>query len=214
MSQPSKVIPFYGAVDRRLFEIERRCMDRRGVVLRRLDGLLPCGEVLVIGAGNGFTAERLTRRGRRIVPLEPAAGMIDGAKSLPWVRGVAQEMPFRTGAFAAAYATWAYFFPEIGHGEAGLREAHRVVAPGGPIVMVDNAGDDAFSALGEAAASDPLWWEAHGFAREVVSTSFAFDSLAEARELLGFYFGDAGRERAQLEIEYKVAVYTGRSRGG
>ena len=86
-----KLIPFYGAQDRRLFEIERRCMDRDGVVVRRLDALLPPGAVLDVGAGDGHTAIRLARRDRRVVPLEPAAGMIDRGKPLPWVRGVAQE---------------------------------------------------------------------------------------------------------------------------
>ena len=215
MEGRGSVIPFYGAHDRRMFAIERRTMDRYGVVLRRLDELLPAGDVLDIGAGDGFTAARLTRPDRRIVALEPAAGMIDRAKPLPWVRGVAQALPFRRAAFAGAYATWAYFFPALGHGDAGLEEAHRIVHPGGPIVMVDNAGEDEFSALGgSAVASEAGWWRERGFAREVLTTSFRFDSLAEARELLGFYFGEPGRAWNRAEIEYKVAVYVGQSRGG
>ena len=87
---PRKVIPFYGAGDRRLFEIERRCMDRDGKVIAWLDELLPDGLVLDVGAGDGFTAERLARPGRSVVPLEPAAGMIARERRLPWVRGVAQ----------------------------------------------------------------------------------------------------------------------------
>lgn len=215
MAAPRLVIPFYGAHDRRLFAVERRCMDRDGIVIRHLDALLPSGAVLDVGAGDGFTADRLTRPARRVIPLEPAAGMIDRARPLPWVRGVAQALPFRAGAFAGAYATWAYFFPSIGHGPAGLRELHRTVLPGGPLVMVDNAGDDEFSALGGQATetSDPAWWRDQGFDAQMLTTAFRFDSLEEATELLGFYFGEGGRAGAKLEIEYKIAVYVARSRG-
>ncbi len=214
------VIPFYGADDRARFAIERRCMDRDGAVLRRLDDLLPRGDrdrpalVLDTGAGDGYTADRLTRPDRRVVALEPAAGMLERGRALPWVRGAAQGLPFRGGALDAAYATWAYFFPELGHGDAGLAEWHRVVRPGGTLVFVDNAGDDAFSALGDQAiASDPAWWAARGFVADIVATSFRFDTLDEARALLGFYFGDRGRGVSELEIGYRVAVYTARSRG-
>jgi SAM-dependent methyltransferase len=208
-----KVIPFYAPEYPRLFEIERRCMDREGVVIRYLDSVLPSGRVLDIGAGDGFTASALSKPGRVVVPLEPVPEMIDRSKALRWVRGVAQELPFRARSFAAAYATWAYFFPSIGHGDAGLRDVHRVVVPGGRIVIVDNAGGDEFCALSDRdIASDPAWWKAQGFICEVLRTSFRFNAIEEARELLSFYFGQKGREGAKLEIEYKVAVYLGHSK--
>lgn len=106
------VIPFYGADDPEMFAIERAAMDRDGLVLRALDELLPDGTVLDVGAGDGFTAERLGVR-RRIVALEPSAGMI-GNRPVSWVRGVAERLPFADGTFDGAYATWAYFFRGAG----------------------------------------------------------------------------------------------------
>ena len=204
------VIPFYGARDRRLFAIERRCMDRDGIVIGRLDALLPAGKVLDIGAGDGFTAERLTRSDRRVIPLEPAVGMIDRGRPLPWVQGAAQHLPFTDHSLDGAYATWAYFFPDSGYGEAGLTELHRVVRSGGPLLIVDNAGEDEFSQYLDDPSqmtSDAAWWAAHGFACEVMPTSFRFDHLDEARELLAFYFGERGRTEARQEVEYRVALY-------
>jgi ubiquinone/menaquinone biosynthesis C-methylase UbiE len=210
------VIPFYGAENQRLFAIERRSMDRNGRVIQRLNELLPAGRVLDIGAGDGFTAERLSRPDRVIVPLEPAAGMIDGTRALPWVQGVAQHLPFPDGSFDAAYATWAYFFPSMGHGEAGLTELNRVVRPGGIIVIVDNAGDDEFLALAddpEGLSNESAWWTKRGFETEIVASSFGFDSLEEARELMSFYFGEPGKSITRTTFTYRVAFFTARSTG-
>ena len=45
------IIPFYGAENWDLFEIERAAMDRPGKVIRYLDEVLPDGDVLDIGTG-------------------------------------------------------------------------------------------------------------------------------------------------------------------
>jgi ubiquinone/menaquinone biosynthesis C-methylase UbiE len=214
MEASNKVIKFYGAKNHRIFEIERRCMDRDGVVIRYLDVILPAGKVLDIGAGDGFIAASLTHANRLVVPLEPEHEMIDSSKFLPWTQGVAQELPFKPCSFAAAYATWAYFFPDIGHGDAGLREVHRVVVPQGPIVVVDNAGGDEFCTLSDSdISSNSLWWRSRGFHRQVLTTSFKFDSIEEAQELLSFYFGEKGRKGAKQEVEFKVAVYVSQFNG-
>ena len=123
------IIPFYGSDDPELFAIEREAMDRPGLVLAVLDRALPeRGLVLDIGAGDGFTAERLSTLARRIVPMEPAEGMRrPGRAGMAWTAGEAERLPFRTGAFAAAYATWAFFFAGAWDSAAGPRRSR----PGG-----------------------------------------------------------------------------------
>ena len=148
------VIPFYGADDPAMFAIERGAMDRDGLVIRALDELLPLGRVLDVGAGDGFTAERLGA-GRRIVALEPSAGMI-GVRPLVWVRGDAEHLPFAEASFDGAYATWAYFFSRDWDPTPGIAELDRVVRSGGPVAIVDNLGGDAFAAMADADISaDP-----------------------------------------------------------
>ncbi|MDP6037130.1 MAG: hypothetical protein QGG64_01120, partial [Candidatus Latescibacteria bacterium] len=83
----NKIIPFYGSENRRLFEIERQSMDKDRVVITYLDQILPDGQIIDIGAGNGYTSALLTRINRRVVPYETSIGMIDWNQSLPWVRG-------------------------------------------------------------------------------------------------------------------------------
>jgi SAM-dependent methyltransferase len=207
------VIPFYGAGDPAMFAIERRAMDRDGLVIAALDSLLPAGRSLDIGAGDGFTATRL-RSGREVVAMEPDAGMIAAAAPLAWVRGDAAHLPFRAASFDAAYATWAYFFSRDWDPTPGIGELDRVVATGGPLVIVDNLGGDAFAAMADADISaDPSFWAAHGFELREIDTSFRFDDLAEAETLLGFFFGERGRRNAALEVGFRVGVFTRPSRG-
>jgi len=206
------VIPFYGAADPAMFAIERAAMDRDGLVVRALDGLLPRGRVLDVGAGDGFTAERLGAN-RRIVALEPNVGMI-GARSLAWVRGDAEHLPFTTGSFDGAYATWAYFFSRDWDPTPGIAELDRVVRAGEPLAIVDNLGGDAFAALAEADISaDPTWWNERGFETRVIETAFRFDDLDDARRLLGFFFGDRGVAGAALEVPFRVGIFTRLSLG-
>jgi len=206
------VIPFYGADDPAMFAIERNAMDRDGLVVRALDDLLPHGWVLDVGAGDGFTAERLGED-RHIVALEPSAGMI-GARSLAWVRGDAEHLPFADASFDGAYATWAYFFSRDWDPTPGIRELDRVVRAGGPLAIVDNLGGDAFAAMAEADISaDPAWWATHGFDTSTIETAFRFDDLADARRLLGFFFGDRGVAGAAIDVPFRVGLFTRPSRG-
>jgi len=206
------VIPFYGADDPAMFGIERRAMDRGGLVIAALDRALPHGDVLDVGAGDGFTARRLGER-RRVTALEPAAGMIRG-DDLRWVRGDAAHLPFADASFDAAYATWAYFFSRDWDPTPGIAELDRVVRPGGVLAIAENLGGDAFSALSETDLSaDTAFWTAQGFACEPIDTAFRFDDLDEARTLLGYFFGERGRTGAEIEIGFRVGLFTKASHG-
>ena len=207
----NEVIPFYGATDPELFEIERRCMDRDRVLISYLDSRLSIGDVLDVGAGTGYTADILNTDGRHVIACEPSAGMVRGSVPVRWVRGTAQHLPLATNSVDAAYSTWAFFFPQWIDCESGLDELFRVVKSGGRILIADNAGDDAFCALSERdLASDRSWWEERGFSTTVVSSSYRFDSMDEAERLFEFYWSHnrrpAGSELS-LEIGFDISVY-------
>ena len=212
MASDRKIVPFYGGKAPETFAIERRCMDRDGVVIDHLDRRLPAGRVLDIGAGNGYTAARLTTAARRIVPLEPSLAMIDRSAALPWVCAVGQDLPFRPASFSAAYATWAYFFPDFfDQNLVGLSQVGQVVDGDGPLFVVDNAGQDQFCRLFvRDISSNRAWWRDQGFSCQILTTCYRFDYMEEAETLLSFYWRHNGRAAGavpQLELEYKVAVY-------
>jgi SAM-dependent methyltransferase len=207
------VIPFYGADDPAMFAIERRAMDRDGLVIAALDRALPSGDVLDVGAGDGFTARRLAT-GRRLTGLEPAAAMVRPAGGVRWVLGEAEHLPFADESFHAAYATWAYFFSRDWDPTPGIAELDRVVRAGGALAIAENLGGDAFGALSDDDLSaDPAFWRAQGFGCEPIETTFRFDDLEEARRLLGFFFGERGRDGATTEVAFRVGLFTRGSRG-
>lgn len=210
-NKESGVIPFYGGINPDLFEIERRCMDRNGKVIRFLDNILPSGIILDVGAGNGYTAEKILREDRMVIPMEPDEKMIDLNKNLIWSNGVAQSIPFHVNTFDAMYSTWAFFFDGIPDIDKGLKEIERVVKDEGIIIIVDNYGEDEFSSFSPLPndMSNPISkWEERGFKYDVINTEFIFDTIEEAKKLFSFYFGEKGENVNKTRIEYKVVVYT------
>jgi len=200
------VISFYGTEHPRLFAIERAAMDRSGRVLRALERVPPGeGPVWDIGAGDGVSAEKLGSEGRVVVPLEPAAAMIDRARALRWIRGDAEALPFAGAAFAGALSTWAYFFPSHHSIDTGIDELDRVVGSGGAIAIVANLGGDEFGALARYDVGEP--------SAPFLAQGFHLETIETARELLGLYFGDAGRDGARLSIAFRVGLYSRSSRG-
>jgi len=207
------VMPFYGVEHPDLFTIERAAMDRPGLVIDRLNRLLPGGVVLDIGAGDGFTAIHLTRSDRRIIAVEPAAGMIDQTRQLTWVRADAEALPLRDGSLDGAYATWAYFFSRGFDPTAGIAELNRTVRVGGALVIAENLGDDEFCVLAPSdITADPTFWTRQGFTLEVIDTEFSFETTEDALRLLTFYFGDVG-SNPPIRLSYRVGLFVGRSRG-
>lgn len=215
LSRVLAVIPFYGAERPDLFQIERRAMDRPGYVLAELARRLPkAGLVLDVGAGDGYLAEHLTTHRRRVCPVEPEPGMIRSDRPLPWVRADAERLPFRDGVFEAAYATWAYFFTRDWNPAPGLRELHRVVRAGGPLLVVDNLGGDEFTSLTHKdITADPTYWEQQGFRCHPIDTWFEFDNLDQAKQLLGFYFGEQARANALQRLTFRVGLFSSPSHG-
>ncbi|WP_410565947.1 class I SAM-dependent DNA methyltransferase [Amycolatopsis sp. cmx-4-61] len=105
-----------------------------GPVLRELLGP-GTGACLELGVGTGAHAERLRQLGRTPLGVDVSAGMLrHAAGRLPVVRGDATALPIATGAVPAVVAIMVH--TDMPAYPAVLREAARVLAPGGVFVHV------------------------------------------------------------------------------
>jgi SAM-dependent methyltransferase len=100
-------------------------------------GLLPGQRVLDVGAGLGATVARLrSRYGVQAWGVEPSADQLIRAEAQPGlVQGYGDRLPFRAGAFDALFCECVYSLFEDRPG--GLAEFHRVLKPGGFLVLSD-----------------------------------------------------------------------------
>ena len=94
--------------------------------------------VLDLGCGTGLLTSRLPDEGARLVcGCDFSFGMLAQARErssrVAWVQGDAMSLPFSDGAVEAAVSTEAFhWFPDH---DAALAELHRVLAPGGRLLV-------------------------------------------------------------------------------
>ncbi|MEA3020769.1 MAG: demethylmenaquinone methyltransferase / 2-methoxy-6-polyprenyl,4-benzoquinol methylase [Actinomycetota bacterium] len=115
--------------------------------------------VLDVGAGTGAVTRAAQRRRARVVALDAAIGMLaaDASQRPPACVGDALALPFAGSTFDAAIA--AFSLNHVADPGAALRDATRVLRPGGAIVASAYAEDDdhPVKAAVRAAATERGW---------------------------------------------------------
>jgi len=174
-----------------VYELENLASDRAGVIDTTIDALHPLtgADVVDIGCGTGFHLPRLSRRGARVVGVEPHLPLVAsararladaGTRAASVLAGDAEALPLADASVDIVHARWAYFF---GAGcEPGLAEVARVLRRGGIAVVVDNdVTRSTFGAWFSRAypAYDPVavqrFWDRQGFTTERLTIDWTFD---------------------------------------
>lgn len=108
---------------------------------RGLLGLLRLGDVLDVGSGDGVLASLLAARARRLTCLDHSAKVLEAARqrlrntdNVELVAGDMHAMPFDDGRFDQVLCFHALTYAD--DPTEVLSEAHRVLAPGGDLVIV------------------------------------------------------------------------------
>jgi SAM-dependent methyltransferase len=112
--------------------------------------LSPTSRVVDIGCGHGRHAVALAERGADVIGLDLAAALLNRARHLAaelgtqvrWIRGDMRRLPFRSECAVAAIVMDAFgFFDTEDEHQAVLREAARILRPGGRLALkVVNGG--------------------------------------------------------------------------
>ncbi len=110
----------------------------RTLVLKAVDPQ-PGERILDLAAGTGTSSVPFSHAGALVVPTDFSLGMLRVGKrrqpALPFVAGDGMHLPFRDASFDAA--TISFGLRNIHDRMAGLREIHRVVRPGGRLVVCE-----------------------------------------------------------------------------
>jgi len=143
-----------------------------GRLVAGLAGVGPGDRVLDVGCGPGGAAREAARRGATVTGVDPAPIMLQlgrylsvgrSGRNIEFVPGTAGALPVADQAFTVAWAiSSAHHWPDV---PAGLRELHRVLAPGGRLIIAERAARPGAHGLG-----------AHGF-----TEAQAAETVAAAR---------------------------------
>ena len=190
-----------------------RIVDPEGKLPAALEALGPVvdRDVVVLDCGHGFRARQLAEMGARVAAFE-----------FPLCDAASEGLAGWVGRADAVVVPWSEM---AAPGSRFLAEAGALLRPGGRLLVIHDYGrDDVWGLLPEFRERDVAWSQRRGpflgdgFRIRVIHCWWAFESIEQARELLGTVFGPAGVEAAErmrrLRLEYSIAIYHRSAPGG
>lgn len=167
-----------------------------------VDGL----DILDLGAGTGRLTLLLAPRARSIRAFDASAEMLRVCRERllnsglsNWQVQVAdhRRLPVEDGSADLVVSGWSVSYlsvwdPEHGQAELDkwLVEMQRVLRPKGTILLFESLGTGNEMPLRlEHVETTYRWLDANGFENKWIRTDYRFESLEEAVELAGFFFG-------------------------
>ncbi|MGC0363497.1 SAM-dependent methyltransferase [Rhodococcus sp. 27YEA15] len=197
-----------------VYEVENKAQDADGALWAAMSAAVDWtgGDVVDIGCGAGFHLPEFARTARHVIGVEPHPPLVSaarrrtrGSRNVDVVQGTAESTGLDASSVDLVHARTAYFFGK-GSGP-GIREAMRVLRPGGTLLVVDL--DVSASPYGDwmradlahyDAAAVESYFDAQGFTLVRVDSRWEFESRADLRQVLGIEFTRKTAERAFGQI--------------
>jgi ubiquinone/menaquinone biosynthesis C-methylase UbiE len=188
--------------------------DYQGNILRAIDSILKVDglDILDLGAGTGRLTLLLAPRAGSIHSFDASSEMLRVCRERLVASGLAnwqvdvadhRRLPVPDHSADLAVSGWSVSYLAVWDQEKGtaeldtwLEEMKRVLRSGGMIVLLESlgTGNEAPIRL-EHVESTYQWLDAHGFESTWIRTDYRFESVEEAAELAGFFFGEEMAEQ-------------------
>lgn len=197
-----------------VYEVENGAQDVGGAIWAALSEECPFDgrDVVDVGCGDGYHLPIFARTARSVVGVEPhpplvvrAKNRVSGLSNVRVVSGPAQRLPLDDASADLVHARTAYFF---GPGcEPGMREADRVLRPGGALAIVDL--DGAAAPYGPWLCADEPRYDPsavekffadNGFSLTRVVAEWRFKSREDLESVLRIEFSAQVAERAIASV--------------
>ncbi len=187
-------------------------------IQRALGQIVPAGQldVVELGAGTGRLTRIVAPAARSTCAFDVSSHMLQlNALNLAerdvrhWLLAAAdhRHLPLRDHTADLALSGWSFCYLALGPAEnwqseveQGLAEMKRVLRPGGTAIILETLGTGHETPhRPDSLAAYYALLEQTGFHFDWIRTDYRFESLAEAEELVRFFFGDelAGRTVAE-----------------
>lgn len=188
-----------------IYEIENNALDRRGKLFALLENLAPWDgkKLLDLGCGTGYWLPKYLSDSGTVVGVEPDQNLLEPARlrspRVEVLHGSAEHLPLADESIDVIHARFAYFFPTPDNDcTPGVREALRVLRPGGSLLVIDN--DLQHGEFAELLKRSPWaagqgetdftqhWWQLQGATRHEVLSDWTFDSAEDLAKVLHIEF--------------------------
>ena len=195
--------------DAERYEALVSCEDYQGNIPRALDEIVRVDglDVLDLGAGTGRLTLMLAARVKSICAFDMSAHMLDVAREKLIASGLRnwrvevadhRQLPIPDHCVDLVVSGWSVSYLTVWNQENGcegldkwLVEMRRVLRKDGMIILFESLGTGNKSPVRlEHVESTYQWLDDNGFQNKWIRTDYQFESLDEAVDLAGFFFGE------------------------